>query len=66
MSTPENVVSESRSSVEISTTAAGKETIRVKVYAQTHAIEDAQVAADEALRLYNNLKANLTNPAGGA
>lgn len=54
MSTPETPISESRSSVEISTTAAGKPLVRVKVYADSVGIEAADAAAAKAIELYHS------------
>lgn len=59
MSTPETPISESRSSVEISTTAAGKPLVRVKVYASGTFPEDADAAAKKAIELYNSTTASV-------
>lgn len=59
MSTPETPISESRSSVEISTTAAGKPLVRVKVYAATTELHAADAAAQKAIELYNSTTASV-------
>lgn len=52
-------ISESRSSIEISTTAAGKALVKVKVYAEGTDIDDADAAAQKAIRLYLDTTATL-------
>ena len=64
MSTTETPVQqEGRSSVEIATTAAGKATVRVKVYAETLDLDAVDSAAVRAIKVYNDVRANLANAA---
>jgi hypothetical protein len=52
-------VSESRSSVEISTTAAGKPLVKVKVYAASTEIGAVDEAAMKAVQMYKDVQANV-------
>jgi hypothetical protein len=52
-------VSESRSSVEISTTAAGKPLVKVKVYAASTEISAVDEAAMKAVQTYKDVQANV-------
>lgn len=60
MSDDNTPISESRSSVEISTTAAGKPLVKVKVYAATTDLEAVDAAAMKAIETYHNTTANVT------
>ncbi len=59
MSDEATPVSESRSSVEISTTAAGKPLVKVKVYAATTDLEAVDAAAMKAVKTYHDVQANV-------
>ena len=52
-------VIESRSSVEISTTAAGKPLVKVKVYAASIDLEAVDAAALKAISTYKDVQANV-------
>lgn len=59
MSSPENVVSESRSSVAIEENAKGDPVVKVKVYAATTDIDAVNDAWRKAVEVYKDVKANL-------
>lgn len=52
-------VNESRSSVEISTTAAGKPLVKVKVYAASTDVDAIDAAALKAISTYKDVQANV-------
>lgn len=59
MSTPETPISESRSSVEISENANGDVQIKIKVYADSIDLAAVDAAAQKAIQVYKDTKANL-------
>jgi len=59
MSTPEALVTESRSSVEIADNSKGEPAVKVKVYADSVDLAAVDTAGQKALQVYNDVKANL-------
>lgn len=59
MSDEATPVSESRSSVEISTTAAGKPLVKVKVYAESTTVDAVDAAAMKCVKTYKDVQANV-------